>query len=129
MCQESIDMQFRDVISLSFHHTVLRISPSGTILRVPGRKLPGKARIWYCRTLQFLSHFFSSSAIFPVSICFDQQGDDATFFGFSKSADDGSPRAGGPSKTCPEAPNEFRVSSSKQESQLIIPLGLGILLG
>ena len=48
---------------------------------------------------------------------------------FPKSVDDGSPGAGRPSKTCSDVPNEFRVSSCKQESRLIIPLGLGILMG
>ena len=54
---------------------------------------------------------------------------DAKFFEFPKSADDGSPGAGRPSKTCPDAPNEFRVLGCKQESRLIFPLGLGILMG
>ena len=61
------------------------------------------------------------SAILLVSLGFDLQEDDAKFFEFSKSADDGSPPAGRPSKTFPEVPNEFRVSSCKQESRLIIP--------
>ena len=39
------------------------------------------------------------------------QEDDAKFFEFSKSAGNGSPRASRPSKTCPDVPNELRVSS------------------
>ena len=31
----------------NFHHTILKISSSCMIQRVPGRKLPGKARCWY----------------------------------------------------------------------------------
>ena len=64
-----------------------------------------------------------------VSIGLKLQEDDAKFFEFSKSADDGSPRASRPSKTCPDVPNEFRVSGCKQESRLVIPLGLGKLMG
>ena len=68
------------------------------------------------------------SAMLPVSIGFNPQEDNAKFFEFS-STEDGSPRAGRLSKTCPDVPNKFRVSSCKQESRLIIPLGLGILMG
>ena len=50
----------------------------------------------------------------PVSISLNLQEDDAKFFEFSKSADDGSPREGRPSKTCPDVPNEFRVSSKSR---------------
>ena len=32
-------------------------------------------------------------------------------------------------KRVPDKPNEFRVSNGKQDSRLIIPQGLGILLG
>ena len=67
------------------------------------------------------------STICPVSLCLHPQEDDANFFGFSKKADDGSPPAGRPSKTCPDVPHEFRVSCGMQESRLIIPRGLGIL--
>ena len=34
-----------------------------------------------------------------------------------------------PSKTFPEVPDEFRVSGCEQESRIINPLGLGILMG
>ena len=69
------------------------------------------------------------SAILPVSIGFNVQEDEVKFFKFSKSAEDGSPRAGKPSKTCSGVSTEFRVSSCKQEPRQIIPLGLGILMG
>ena len=77
----------------------------------------------------FLLNTFLCSIIWPVLIGFNLQDGDAKFFEFPKSADDGSLGAGGPSKTCPDVPNEFRVSGCKQESRLIIPLGLGILMG
>ena len=64
------------------------------------------------------------SAILPLPIGFNLQEDDAKFFELSKTADDGSPRAGRLSKTCPDVPDEFRVSSCKQESRLIIHLGI-----
>ena len=32
-------------------------------------------------------------------------------------------------KTCPDVPNDFRVSSCDQESRLVFPLGLGTLKG
>ena len=51
------------------------------------------------------------------------------FFEFSKNAEDGSLRAGRPPKTCPDVPNEFRVSGGNPESLLIIALGFGILMG
>ena len=65
----------------------------------------------------------------PVSVGLNLQEDDAKSFDFSKSADDGSHRASEPSRTCPDVPNEFRVSSGKQESRLILPQGLGMLIG
>ena len=43
----------------------------------------------------------------------------ATFFDFSKGAEDGST----------VVPNEFRVSGGNPESRLVIPLELGILVG
>ena len=55
--------------------------------------------------------------------------DDANLFGFSKKAEDGLSSAGGSSKTFPQVPIEFRVSRGKQESRLIIRLGLGVLKG
>ena len=106
----NIDMQLRDLIPWIFHLAILRISSSCTISMI------------------FLNASLCS-AILLASIGFNLQEDDAKFFEFSKSADDGSPRAGRPSKTCPDVPNEFRVTGCKQKSRLIIPLGLGMLMG
>ena len=69
------------------------------------------------------------SIIFPVLPDPNPQEDDAKFFAFSKKAEDGPSPAGRLSKTFPEIPMEFRVSSGKQESWLSRPLGLGILKG
>ena len=70
------------------------------------------------------------SAIFPVSIGFNLQEDDDKFFEFSKNGDNGSPQSGRYlKKTCLDTPSEFRVSGCKQESRLIIPLGLGMVRG
>ena len=90
---------------------------------------------WQCEELVLYdpAFFFLNpspvSAMLPVSSGVDLQEPDARFIEFANSAEDGSPRAGRPSKTCPDVPNDFRVRSCKQESRLIIPLGLGILMG
>ena len=48
---------------------------------------------------------------------------------FSKRAEDGPSRAGSHSKTFPEVPTIFRVSSGNPESRLRISLGLGFIEG
>ena len=59
----------------------------------------------------------------------NSQGDDVKFLGILKNDGDGHSAAGGPSKTCSDGHNEFRVSGDKQERRPMIPLGLGILEG
>ena len=56
----------------------------------------------------------------------NRQEDDAKFGDFLKRADGGPSRAGRVSKTFPEVPIVFRVSSGNPESRLSIPLGVGI---
>ena len=101
---EVIEMRVRDLIPRIFHHTILRIS-----------SCTRSNTSWQSEELALhipaiLSQSFSFSAILPVSFGFSLQEDDAKFFEFSKNAEDGSPRASGPSKTCPDVHNEFRVS-------------------
>ena len=57
------------------------------------------------------------------------QEDDTKFREFSKRAKDGPSRAGRLSKTFPEVPIEFSVSSGNPESRQNLPLGLGIFKG
>ena len=61
-------------------------------------------------------------------MAFNLQEDDAKFFEFSKSAEDGYLEQVDLHKTCPDVPNEVRVAGCKQESQLSILIGLGILM-
>ena len=62
--------------------------------------------------------------VFRVLPGLNSKEDDVKFLGFSKNDGDGPSGAGRSSKTCPEVLHEFRVSCGKQESRLIIPLGL-----
>ena len=62
------------------------------------------------------SILFLFSTILPVSIGFNLPEDDAKFFDISKNADDGSTRAGRPAKACPDVPDEFRASASKNRA-------------
>ena len=73
-----------------------------------------------------VSHLFHVSMIFPDV---NPQEDDARFRQFSKRAEDGPSRAGRLSKTFPEVPIEFRVSSGNPASRLGIPLGIRNLQG
>ena len=56
-----------------------------------------------------------------MSIGFDLQEDDAKFFEFANSADDGSPGVDRPSKKYPDVPNEFRVSVLRNLPRIISP--------
>ena len=47
---------YRDAV---LHHTISRKSFSSTVSGVPGRKVPGKSRSWYCKLLRFLSRSVS----------------------------------------------------------------------
>ena len=79
-----------------------------------------------------MSVWHSSEVLFRPQFCLfgvDLQEADATIFELPKNAEDGSPGAGTPSKTCPGVSDGFRVASCKQESRLTIPLGLGMLMG
>ena len=69
------------------------------------------------------------SQIFLVLPGPNPQEDVAKFHEFSKRAEGGPSRAGRLSKTFPEVPIEFRVSSGNPESRLSIPVGLGIFMG
>ena len=85
---------------------------------------PGHALLktfgWCCRKLgcSCLTLLPSCSIIFPVVPHPNPQEDDAKFSEFSKRAEDGPSRAGRLSKTIPEVPTVFRVSSGNPESRL-----------
>ena len=80
-----------------FHHTMLRISSSCTDSR---SKTSWQIEVLVLHNSAALLNTSLCSGILPVSIGFNLQEDEA---------DDGSPRAGRPPKTCPDAPNEFRT--------------------
>ena len=110
MSREFSKMQFRDRISRIIHHTILIMSPSSMIQRVQGSKTLIRTWSRYCRTLRISSHPFPMFHPNP-------QEDYAKFFEFSKKAEDGPSRAGRLSKTSPEVPMEFHVSSGNPESR------------
>ena len=112
-------MHFRDWESRVIHHTIARISSFSLTCGVQGCD----ALVGSCLTS--LPCFI----IFAAAACPNPQEDDAKFREFSKRAEDGPSRAGRLTKTCPVVPNEFRVAGCKQDSRLIIPLGLGIIKG
>ena len=56
------EMQLRDSnVPRRFHHTILGISSSSMIQRIPSLIIPGQSRIRYCWTLRFSSQSFSMS--------------------------------------------------------------------
>ena len=107
--REIIKMQVRAPISRIFHRTILIISSSSAIKRIPGSMTPGKSRSWYCTILQFLSIL-----LFVQQFCLYQLASIRkkllpNSLGFGKNAEDGPYRAGRFSKTFPEVPNKFQV--------------------
>ena len=112
-------MQFRVRISRIIHHTIRY-----KWLKVPRPCL--KHGVGIEELCGFRLTPLQCSLEFPDAT---PQEDDAKFFEFSKRAEDGPSRVSKLSKTFPELPTKFRVSSSNPESRLSIPLGLGIFKG
>ena len=69
------------------------------------------------------SLFISLSLLLAVSVVsgLNSSEEDVKFFELLKRAEGGPSRAGSRSKTCPEVPIVFRVSSGNPESRLSIP--------
>ena len=120
---------FRDWKSRVIHHTTVRINSTSMIQGVQGSNTLIKT--WSCIDELCGSRFtpLPCSQIFPVLPGPNPQEDDAKFREFSKKCEGCPSRAGRLSKTFPEVPITFRVSSGKPESRLSIPLGLGIFMG
>ena len=109
--KEFLDMHVRDLIPRNFHHTILKIRSSCTILV--------RSQL-YCRILWFFSQDLSLFCKFACFRLFQSARRRCQIsLNFRSVLMMVHLEQADLQKTCPDVPNEFRVSGSKQESRLI----------
>ena len=122
-------MQFRDGVPRNFHHTILRINSSRMIQKLPSLIILVNRGVGIVELCGSRLNPSPCLMVFQVLPGLKSKEDDVKFLGFAKNDGDRRSGASRSSKMFPQVPIEFRVSSGKQDSWLIIPLGLRTLEG